>query len=186
MNIYTILISVFAISEVLLLILKRSKTASAKSNEDRKSLLLFWITIPASFIVGGMIGQRGIGIQLDPSIYQNAGIIVFAIGFFIRWLSIFQLGSMFTVDVSISSTHILKTNGLYQIVRHPSYLGLMLIITGVSLFMCNLLSSVLIISLIFLVTNYRISVEEKALTSEFGSQYVDYKKRVKKIVPFIY
>ena len=168
-----------------MLILKRSKTASAKSRADRLSLLLFWITIPVSFTVGDMIAEREIGLPLD-SVYKYIGIGVFAVGFIIRWVSVFQLGSMFTVDVSISSTHQLKTNGLYTIVQHPSYLGLMLLVAGISLFMCNALSSVVIIGAIFLVTNYRIAVEEKASTAEFGGEYEEYKKRVRRIVPWIY
>jgi protein-S-isoprenylcysteine O-methyltransferase Ste14 len=185
MSVHRILILLFGISEVLLFILKRSKSSSTKSRADRLSLLLFWITIPACLTLGGVIAENHIGLPAD-SDWDYAGIAVFLIGFIIRWVSIFQLGSMFTVDVSISSTHTLKTNGLYQLVRHPSYFGLILIMAGISLFMSNALSSIVVIVSIFLVTNYRINVEEKALTAEFGRQYEEYKKRVRKIVPWVY
>jgi len=185
MSVHRILILLFGISEVLLFILKRSKSSSTKSRADRLSLLLFWITIPACLTLGGVIAENHIGLPADAD-WDNAGIVVFVVGFIIRWVSIVQLGSMFTVDVSISSTHTLKTDGLYQLVRHPSYLGLVLIMAGISLFMSNGLSSMMVVVSIFLVTNYRINVEEKALTAEFGGQYADYKKRVRKIVPWVY
>jgi protein-S-isoprenylcysteine O-methyltransferase Ste14 len=185
MNIYTLLICIFSFTEIMLLVIKRSKTSSSKSQADRWSLALFWISIPVCFAVGRMIARQGIGFPLDSSC-KYIGIGVFVIGFIIRWVSVFQLGSMFTVDVSISSTHRLKTNGMYTIVRHPSYLGLMLITAGISLFMCNALSSLVIIVAIFSVTNYRIYVEEKALIAEFNGQYEDYKKRVRKMLPGVY
>jgi protein-S-isoprenylcysteine O-methyltransferase Ste14 len=93
---------------------------------------------------------------------------------------------MFTVDVAISSSHILKTNGMYQLVRHPTYLGLMLIITGLAILLNNWLACITMIIPIFVVLNYRMVVEEKALTGEFGDQYFQYKQKVKRIIPFIY
>ena len=39
----------------------------------------------------------------------------------------------FTVDVSIARNHHLKKDGLYSCVRHPSYLGLVLIVLGISI-----------------------------------------------------
>jgi protein-S-isoprenylcysteine O-methyltransferase Ste14 len=108
------------------------------------------------------------------------------LGFIVRWIAIIQLGRMFTVDVAISSAHQLKTNGLYSIVRHPTYLGLLLIIAGLGFLTNDVLYCTIIIVPTFFALNYRISVEEKALTGEFGDQYKDYKKRVKKIIPLIY
>jgi protein-S-isoprenylcysteine O-methyltransferase Ste14 len=113
------------------------------------------------------------------------GISLFLAGFVIRWKAIFQLGRMFTVDVSIASDHILKTNGLYSIVRHPSYLGLLLILAGLSLLIDNPVSCLIIVP-IFAAIIYRISVEEKELLTEFGNQYTLYSKQVKKIIPFIF
>ena len=87
---------------------------------------------------------------------------------------------MFTVNVVISATHTLKTSGLYKVVRHPSYLGLLLIIIGLGISLDSLLSVVVMIVPSFIALNYRISIEEQALVEEFGQQYTDYKKRVKK------
>jgi protein-S-isoprenylcysteine O-methyltransferase Ste14 len=186
MSIYLLLVSIFSISEVLLLLSKRSKSASSKSQADKRSLLLFWITIPVCFVLGDYVSDNAIGWPIASPVFRQAGIAVFTIGFIIRWISIYQLGKMFTVDVAIVGDHRLKNDGLYSVVRHPSYLGLVLIILGISMFMSNLLSCIVVVIPIFLATNYRISVEEKALTTEFGAEYEDYKRRVKKIIPGIY
>jgi len=185
MNIYHILVYLFTISEILLLILKRSGT-SAKSKADQWSLTLFWLVIPLVLFFGDYFAEAGYGLPVAGEGLRYAGIGIFAVGFLVRWIAVFQLGNKFTVDVAITSGHTLKTNGLYKIVRHPSYFGLMLIITGVSFFMSNWLSSMVIIMPIFLATLYRIKVEETTLTAEFGQQYNNYKKRVKRLVPFVY
>ena len=47
-------------------------------------------------------------------------------GLIIRWIAILQLGKSFTVDVAITDAASLKTDGIYERVRHPSYLGMLI------------------------------------------------------------
>ena len=108
------------------------------------------------------------------------------LGFAIRWTAVIQLGKMFTVDVTITDKHNLKTTGLYKIVRHPSYLGLIMIITGLALCTDSMLSFLVILIPSFWAINHRIKVEEQVLLAEFGEQYINYKKRVSKIIPGIF
>jgi protein-S-isoprenylcysteine O-methyltransferase Ste14 len=145
-----------------------------------------WIIFFVSLTIGLTLSSLKIGISGDPILFKSAGTAILLIGFVIRWIGIFQLGKMFTVDVSISSSHTLKTDGLYKIVRHPTYCGLILIIFGLSLLMNNVLSIFVIMIPSFCVIYYRITVEEKALIQEFGDEYLLYKKKVKMIIPFLY
>ena len=101
-------------------------------------------------------------------------------------MAIFSLGKFFTVDVEISDQHKLKTEGIYKTVRHPSYSGLILIVTALGLCMENLVSLAIVVILVFIAMNYRITVEEKALTDAFGAQYTAYSKKTAKIIPGIY
>ena len=93
---------------------------------------------------------------------------------------------MFTVDVAIANEHTLKTNGLYKVVRHPSYLGLILIIAGLGLCLNSWLSFIIMFVPTFIAISYRIAIEEKALIEEFGDQYTQYKSKVKRLIPGIY
>lgn len=186
MVIYNIFVSLFTLSEVLLLVLKRSKKGMVKSQSDGKSLLFLWVIIFACLTIGNIIARKHIWITGDPVVAEILGVAIIFTGFIIRWMAIIQLGNMFTVDVAISSDHVLKTDGIYKIVRHPSYLGLILIIAGLALLLNNVLASIIIIIPIFLITNYRISVEEKVLEGEFDNQYRQYKLKVKKIIPLLY
>jgi protein-S-isoprenylcysteine O-methyltransferase Ste14 len=186
MVIYNIFVALFTFSEVLLLVLKRSKKAAVKSQRDGRSLLFLWVIILVCLTIGYVIARKHIWITGDPVIAEISGVSVIVAGFIIRWMAIIQLGNMFTVDVAISSYHVLKTDGIYKIVRHPSYLGLILVIAGLALLLNNVLACIIIIIPIFLAINYRILVEEKALGGEFDNQYQQYKLRVKKIIPLLY
>jgi protein-S-isoprenylcysteine O-methyltransferase Ste14 len=179
-----ILLVVFTLSEVTLLVSRRSRKESAKKDGDKRSLLLLWITISTCLTFGSIIiAYNNWHFNFSTT---TSGIVVAVIGFIIRWIAIVQLGKMFTVDVSISTAHILKTNGLYKVVRHPSYLGLILILAGIALCLNNVLSLIIIVIPIFLAINYRIRVEENALIDEFGDQYLQYKTHVSRIIPGIY
>lgn len=186
LELYFLFVSIFTLSELSLLIFRRSKKASVKIQHDRKSMISQWIIFFISLTIGNTISFLKIGKSGDPLLFKTTGIVILMIGFVIRWIGIFQLGKMFTVDVSISSSHVLKTDGLYKIVRHPTYFGLILIIFGLSLLMNNALSSIVIMIPSFCVIYYRITVEEKALIQEFDGEYLLYKKKVKMIIPFLF
>jgi protein-S-isoprenylcysteine O-methyltransferase Ste14 len=186
MHIFTYLSILFAVSEISLAIFKRAKVDGSKSDKDKRSMLLLWLAIAGSLTIGGFVSGYGFGLQMDNIIFGDIGLALIIIGFIIRWIAIIQLGKEFTVDVAISETHTLKTAGLYKIVRHPSYLGLLMIIAGLAFGMENWLSLAVVVVPTFIAMNYRIVVEEKALADKFGDQYLDYKKRVSKIIPFLY
>lgn len=183
---YYTIAEVFGLSEILLLLVKRSKKGNVKSESDRNSLLLLWIIITAGMTMGGLAVATEIGSFERTNLVMDIGIALAAIGFIIRWTAIIQLGKMFTVDVAIDNEHQLKTTGLYKAIRHPSYLGLMLIICGITICMANILAYAVVLIPIFLALNYRIKVEERALSEAFGYDYEQYKKTTARLIPGIY
>jgi len=69
------------------------------------------------------------------------------------------------------------TTGVFTIVRHPIYLGAMLVYLGLILLTVSLLSVLwwmAIILFYYLISRY----EEKFLLKRFGSKYMEYKKKV--------
>jgi protein-S-isoprenylcysteine O-methyltransferase Ste14 len=107
-------------------------------------------------------------------------------GFIIRWVSILQLGKSFTVDVAIVHTAALKTDGIHSRVRHPSYSGIIMIVCGFAALMNSIYSFLVLVVPVFIAILYRIRVEEKLLTDEFGDSYTEYKKETKKLIPGIF
>jgi protein-S-isoprenylcysteine O-methyltransferase Ste14 len=164
---------------------KRSKKKTVKRKKDSGSLLTLYIVFTISMTVGFFLANFRTLSSLN-YVIASLGFLLYFLGLIIRWTSIIQLKKAFTVDVAINQEHELKIDGLFKIVRHPSYLGLFIIFSGLAVSMNSLLS-ILVISLpVFLVILFRIYVEEAVLLDEFGTKYEEYCKATKKIIPFIY
>lgn len=79
----------------------------------------------------------------------------------------------------------LINSGVYNYVRHPLYTGILFLLLGLCfLFLSPLIFTFAFVSIFYLPIG--IFLEEKKLISEFGQQYVDYKKKVKMLIPFIF
>ncbi|KAG0694770.1 hypothetical protein DFH29DRAFT_958723 [Suillus ampliporus] len=61
------------------------------------------------------------------------GVMMVALGMFIRVHCFHELGQFFTFDLTIHPEHKLVTSGLYKYVRHPAYTGSLLVIAGIIL-----------------------------------------------------
>jgi len=75
--------------------------------------------------------------------------------------------------------------GPYKYIRHPLYLGEILRNLGlVSIFSSGYGILLVFIGTILLL--FRIKMEEEMLIKAFGSEYSDYKKATKRLIPYIY
>ena len=175
----------FATSELILTVIKRSKQKYTKKKNDRGSLIILWIIITIGIMFAFNLADYETWSLLNYFIYA-VGILLYLVGLIVRWTSIIQLKKAFTVDVVISQKQELKTDGLYKIVRHPSYLGIALISSGLSIGMNSLFSFLVLTLPVFFAIIYRIYVEEAILLEEFGVKYEKYCKTTRKIIPFIY
>ncbi|MFT6914229.1 MAG: hypothetical protein ACJAWL_000517 [Motiliproteus sp.] len=79
--------------------------------------------------------------------------------------------------------HILVTDGLYALARHPQYTGLFIALFGEGIVHWPTLFSVGLFPVIAFVY-YRLSLrEERKVAAEFGNEYRAYKKRVPMFIP---
>lgn len=90
---------------------------------------------------------------------------------FTKWLSNLRKGGLIT-------------RGIYQIVRHPQYFGIIVLTLGISI---RALRPVSFIAWLTLAFGYLIlaSVEEKSLLETYGEKYEEYAKKVSFMVPFL-
>lgn len=170
----------YGMSEILLLIIKRSKVHSVKVRSDRGSMILLWLAITFGF-TGGFVFSSP-----DNVILLGFGYGTIVCGIIIRFISIIQLGKRFTVDVAITDSATLKTDGIYKRLRHPSYSGLIAIIAGFGLAMNSILSFMILVVPVLVAVVYRIHIEEMLLTKEFGDIYTKYIFETKRIIPGVY
>ncbi len=129
--------------------------------------------------------RRNIAVVIIPTTIRWVGLILFTIGIlFVLWSSI-SLGKFYSADVTIQEGHQLITNGLYRTIRHPRYLGGILLGFGLSLLFrswVGLIASICFIGLIL----FRIQDEEKCMLREFGEDWDTYCKNSWRMLPFLY
>jgi len=175
----------WVLSEVLLNRLIRSGR-SDKHDVDKNTELFLWLSIIISITIGVYIA-----ITFPLPVYYRwefafIGIAIIILGIIIRLVAIKQLGRFFTVDVTIRKDHQLIETGLYRYLRHPSYTGSLLSFLGFGISLNNWLSFFIVFLPPIFTFIYRINIEEKVLTAQFGKQYSDYISRTKRLIPFVY
>ena len=107
----------------------------------------------------------------------------------LRIMAMWQLKEGFTYCLAQKKreNHELKTNGLYQFVRHPSYTGAMLLFTCTGLVLSAPLSLLFIAWTRRGVMQDRCDKEEAYLGEMFGKEYDAYKKQVPwRLIPQVY
>jgi len=122
---------------------------------------------------------------IDGDTIRWLGVALFAAGGALRIWPVFVLGHRFSGLVSIQPEHSLVTNGIYGVIRHPSYLGLLINSLGWSLgFRSGV--GVLLTALLIPPLLARINAEENLLHSEFGDEYDVYRSQTWRLIPGIY
>jgi protein-S-isoprenylcysteine O-methyltransferase Ste14 len=84
-----------------------------------------------------------------------------------------------TVKPFVESTALVK-NGVYGISRHPMYLGFGLVLVGVAILFGSLSPWVVVPVFILLMEVMFIQVEERMLEEQFGSEWLAYRKKVRR------
>ena len=114
------------------------------------------------------------------------GVAIMIFGVIFRQYVIAFLGKFFTATIQIKKDHELVQTGPYRYIRHPSYLGILILSLGLGIAMANWISLLICIVLPAISLMRRIKFEEKELEQHFGQQYQDYRKNTWRVIPFIY
>jgi protein-S-isoprenylcysteine O-methyltransferase Ste14 len=113
-----------------------------------------------------------------PPAARWAGLILWAAGFAVLFTGRFGLGSSFRIGSPRESTR-LKVEGLFSLSRNPMYLGVYATLLASTLYTLNPI--VLAVGAFIVAVHHRIVLaEERHLTSAFGTEYVDYCRRVRR------
>jgi len=163
---------------------KRKKTIE-KSN-DKGSLLVLIVAITIGCALSFSIGATRMGRIYHWNTFFAVGAILSIIGLYIRISSILTLREQFTYTVTKITNHVLVQNGWYKYIRHPGYLGQLIIFLGIATALSNWLSIVAMMVPVTAGFLYRISIEEKFMQEQMGQPYLDYQRLTRRLIPKIY
>ncbi|HWB87245.1 MAG TPA: isoprenylcysteine carboxylmethyltransferase family protein [Bryobacteraceae bacterium] len=97
----------------------------------------------------------------------------------------FYLGGNWSAAVTIKRDHTLIRTGPYAVVRHPIYAGFELGILGSAIALGEVRGFVAAVAaLVGMVLKSR--MEEEFMTKQFGAGYLQYKREVKALIPFVW
>ena len=185
MIIFITIWSIWFLSEILLNRILRSGDQD-KKDQDKGTIRIICITIGFAISFGIIFT---ILFHLPISNYwiiPCLGLILIILGMILRFISVWSLGRLFTVDVTIREHHKIKKDGIYRMIRHPSYSGSLLSFIGFGISLNNWISLIIIGTLVTIAMLHRIKIEERLLTDQFGSEYLEYTQSTYRLIPWIY
>jgi len=162
-------------------------TRGMDNSADRGTRKLVWILTAIAFDSAWIPVIFGFGRLLDLGDWLTwVGVLIMISGVVFRRYVISFLGKFFTATVQIQKDHRLIKAGPYHYIRHPSYLGILILALGNGIALANWISLLICIVLPAIGLIRRIKVEEKELLDHFGQQFQDYRKSTWRIIPYIY
>ncbi|PNY23645.1 Protein-S-isoprenylcysteine O-methyltransferase [Tolypocladium capitatum] len=115
------------------------------------------------------------------------GLAMVAVGQVVRSVAMLEAGASFNhhVQTRKADSHTLVTTGIYSVSRHPSYFGFFYWGLGTQLVLGNVVCFFAYAAVLWTFFDGRIHVEEKKLIEFFHDDYVQYRRRVGTLIPFI-
>ena len=101
------------------------------------------------------------------------------------WRAHYDLGRNFSHQLEIHHDHELITNGIYGLIRHPMYTGVVLGGLGQLGLLHNWIAGPAMLVAGLLLVALRIPIEERFLLDQFGDAYAAYQNRTGAVFPKI-
>jgi protein-S-isoprenylcysteine O-methyltransferase Ste14 len=111
-----------------------------------------------------------------PSLLFYISIAFMVLGFVVMLATIQVLRAHNTSYKHFEKPSKLVIQGLFSYSRNPIYVGMLLLLIGVSIMCFTPISAVLVIAFYYIIDRYYIPIEERDCTTTFGEEYQSYCK----------
>lgn len=153
---------------------------------DKGSLRLLYILITVGYALSFSIGATRFGRMAPWNAFFAVGVVTVLAGLAIRVRSILTLKQHFSYFVARTENHMLIETGLYRFIRHPGYLGQVMIFAGIAISLSNWMAVLSMMIPVAVGYSYRMKVEEDFMLEHLGESYRSYRNRTKRMIPLIY
>jgi protein-S-isoprenylcysteine O-methyltransferase Ste14 len=158
------------------------------SKADAGSSQVLWISgvISILFVIAApALNTHYIG-SLNHKNIGWLGLILMLSGLAMRYWAAKTLGNFYTRTLQIVEGQEIINQAPYNVIRHPGYLGTLLMEIGAGLAVMNWVVLLAAVTIGITSRVYRISVEEEMLAASFGKQYKAYSDKTWKLIPLLY
>ncbi len=156
---------------------------------DQNSTRLVGIGVVTTFVMllaAPVLDALGLGAIHEALSVGVCGLMVMLGGLILRVWACQTLGAFYTRTLRIRTEHHVVDHGPYRYIRHPGYLGLILMFIGASIATTNWIAIVVISAILLTAYSYRIRSEEAMLRNALGEQYKAYMARSWRLIPLVY
>ncbi|MEX0810998.1 MAG: isoprenylcysteine carboxylmethyltransferase family protein [Chitinophagales bacterium] len=145
-------------------------------------ILWFQFSIPEQYFL-----SVNLFTQLAGGIIFLAGTVLLLIAFSsfnkLEFAGIEQLNS--TDRGQANTSELITDSGMYAYVRHPLYFAVILMFLGALLFRPTI-AMLIFTGITFIYLPIGVRLEEQKLIEEFGKSYIEYRRKVKMLIPFVF
>jgi protein-S-isoprenylcysteine O-methyltransferase Ste14 len=117
---------------------------------------------------------------------QIAGLALILAAVALRIWARTHIRGLYSGHVEVQVDHSLVQSGPYRFVRHPGYTGFLLMTLGVAIGYSSLIGLAAVPVFLLPGLAYRMTVEERLLSEQFGEDYRTYISKSKKLIPGIW
>jgi protein-S-isoprenylcysteine O-methyltransferase Ste14 len=129
--------------------------------------------------------SRNLWVLPGGDVLRWTGLVLLAAGAFLRLGPMIELGRRFASVVALREDHRLHTTGFYAAVRHPSYVGILLMDLGFAGVFRSAVALALM-PVVFWMFKRRMDVEEGFMLESFGDEYRSYMRHTRRLAPGLY
>ncbi|MFW9822310.1 MAG: methyltransferase family protein [Candidatus Thorarchaeota archaeon] len=184
--VYLIIAYLFTLADTLI----RSIPEQRHSSKIFSLLILIMILSSPFFLIAAFIENTYLILNFFPlwdHIYISyLGFILYISGSLLVVVARVQLGRFGTGELITEEDHRLFTQGAYTYIRNPMYSGALIATIGFCLVFRCIITLIIMFLFNFLIFRMRIVEEEKILLEKFGDTFEEYRKKTKRLVPFLY
>lgn len=165
---------------------RKSEDAVSQSKKITKDATAILMAVSVVIGFGMPLCEAALQENLTTEKWMTAtGIAFMLAGFFITYKANRAIAENWSPVLEKTKEQRLVRSGVYAFVRHPLYLSGLLILVGTNIYFANTWSWFSIL-MVFIVTLYRIPIEEGRLEERYGQEYIDYKQKTKAIIPWMF
>lgn len=147
--------------------------------------LVLVLILFAGLIALPYTSRRGMAVFSAPPSVGWMGAMLSALGYLLIFWSGLAFGRQYSAEVTIQKDHQLITTGLYRLIRHPRYAGILYLTIGITLLYHTWIGIALFPIVLGLIL-FRIHDEENLLKSEFRQTWEKYCQSSWRLIPYIY
>jgi len=165
--------------------------------EEKEKIIELKLYSLVGFILYVLVGMTFIVILASISYYYNFGLfnynlgyiigfLLFIIGLVLQGIAEATLGKYYLPSIGTVEGQKIIKNGIYKYIRHPGYLGEILIFFGLGFVTYNLLGILGAFIVALMVYAGEVIPEEKYMLEKFGKEYEEYMKETFRFIPYIF